>query len=583
MSDSFRIVLRDVNRHDTFETREFDLPLHSTYPVGRASKNVAKRDLMPAPHNAYIDSPVISREHAVLSATLSHGTPQVYITDSGSMHGTMVNGRKLLSNTPTMLATGDMLQFGVDVNRNEDFFVARKYEFEAHLARPYSLGFAVPDADSEEEETDIHARRGSQNNPLVLDDSDAGSDMDRAADEKGEDDDEVTMIEHVQLKPSELSSQHLDDVDESLLTPAESYPESAMRTTFVAEDYSDGEDSVQGSTDGEDGEGLDAFANDDTESVTSSEAEAHHSSDSEAANTDGDDVSSPLVCKASDFGPKETLATSDSPFVYGTTIKSRNAFTLDKDEEVPEAPLSTSMFGQNPESDPYVEFAALPRPPWPADHPLAPHNRPLTNFIQFDNRNWSDFAHAQVQYMDTTYGHHRPYFSPPPPPPPLAPLSEPMECYPRGPLPLFHDSPEPARQAQSLQTPPPMLASDVVASTPQPVRRTKVSIEEIVEDRPLTPASVNNMKRKADVLEEEHTFVTEDTPVVVPESSSTANEVIVDAQAIQTAAVIAQRPKKQPKSVLAKVGLTAKYLGLGTAGAFAAFTALSTLPDAFFM
>lgn len=583
MSDSFRIVLRDVNRHDTFETREFDLPLHSSYPVGRASKNVAKRDLMPAPHNAYIDSPVISREHAVLSATLSHGTAQVYITDSGSMHGTMVNGRKLLSNTPTMLATGDMLQFGVDVNRNEDFFVARKYKFEAHLTRPYSLGFAVPDADSEEEETDVQARRGSQNNPLVLDDSDAGSDMDRAADEKGEDDDEVTMIEHVQLKPSEPSSQHLDDVDESLLAPAESYPESAMRTTFVAEDYSDGEDSVRGSTDGEDGEGFDAFANDDTESVSSSEAEAHHSSESEAANTDEDDVSSPLVCKASEFGPQETVTTSDSPLVCGTTIKSRNAFTLDKDEGVPELPLGTSMFGQNPESDPYVEFAALPRPPWPADHPLAPHNRPLGNFIQFDNRNWSDFAHAQVQYMDTTYGHHRPYFSPPPPPPPLAPLGEPMECYPRGPLPLFHDSPELARQAPSLQTPPPMLASDVVASTPQPVRRTKVSIEEIVEDRPLTPDSINKMKRKADVLEEEPTFVTEDTPVVVPESTSTANEVIVDAQAIQTAAVIAQRPKKQPKSVLAKVGLTAKYLGLGTAGAFAAFTALSTLPDAFFL
>lgn len=115
----FRIVLRDVKRYDTYETRQFDLPLNATFPIGRASSNVTKKDLMAAPHNAYIDSPVISRQHAVLSANASSGTPEVYISDQASMHGTMLNGQRLPPKTPTKLKYGDELQFGTDVNRNE--------------------------------------------------------------------------------------------------------------------------------------------------------------------------------------------------------------------------------------------------------------------------------------------------------------------------------------------------------------------------------------------------------------------------------------------------------------------------------
>jgi pSer/pThr/pTyr-binding forkhead associated (FHA) protein len=115
----FRIVLRDVKRYDTYETRQFDLPLNSTFAIGRASSSVTKKELMAAPHNAYIDSPVISRRHAVLSANSSTGVPEVYISDQGSMHGTLLNGQKLTPNTPTKLKYGDELQFGTDVNRND--------------------------------------------------------------------------------------------------------------------------------------------------------------------------------------------------------------------------------------------------------------------------------------------------------------------------------------------------------------------------------------------------------------------------------------------------------------------------------
>jgi hypothetical protein len=64
---AFRVVLRDAEGHDGLGSREFDLPLNTTFPIGRSSRNNTKRELMPAKHNAYIDSPVISRDHALLS------------------------------------------------------------------------------------------------------------------------------------------------------------------------------------------------------------------------------------------------------------------------------------------------------------------------------------------------------------------------------------------------------------------------------------------------------------------------------------------------------------------------------------
>jgi hypothetical protein len=127
----FRIVLRDIKRYDAFEKREFDLSLESTFPIGRASRNATKTELMPAQHNAYIDSPVVSREHAVLSASDSSGKPEVYITDSGSMHGTLLNDVRLSANVPAKLSCGDKLQFGTDVNRNEGTSPRRSI-----LARP---------------------------------------------------------------------------------------------------------------------------------------------------------------------------------------------------------------------------------------------------------------------------------------------------------------------------------------------------------------------------------------------------------------------------------------------------------------
>jgi hypothetical protein len=120
---AFRVVLRDVDGYEGFDAREFDLVLGSTFPIGRASKNTTKKELMPSATNAYIDSPVISREHAVLSANTDSGAPSVFITDAGSMHGTMVNGERLTAEIPRKLSSGDKLQFGIDVNRNDGMYL----------------------------------------------------------------------------------------------------------------------------------------------------------------------------------------------------------------------------------------------------------------------------------------------------------------------------------------------------------------------------------------------------------------------------------------------------------------------------
>lgn len=76
---------------------------------------------MIGPTNAYIDSPTISREHAVLTAT-SPPAACVYLTDKASMHGTVVNGTKLEPHKAYRLNNGDVLQFGANVTREQRMF-----------------------------------------------------------------------------------------------------------------------------------------------------------------------------------------------------------------------------------------------------------------------------------------------------------------------------------------------------------------------------------------------------------------------------------------------------------------------------
>ncbi|PNY28252.1 Uncharacterized protein TCAP_01824, partial [Tolypocladium capitatum] len=92
--------------------------------IGRTSKRVQHKT--PAHGNAWIDSAVMSRDHAELyfdSAQKANLVQQkVFIRDIGSLHGTFHNGVRLAQDVKQLLTQGDMLKFGVAVERNAQGF-----------------------------------------------------------------------------------------------------------------------------------------------------------------------------------------------------------------------------------------------------------------------------------------------------------------------------------------------------------------------------------------------------------------------------------------------------------------------------
>ncbi|CAE7179140.1 hypothetical protein CFE70_006013 [Pyrenophora teres f. teres 0-1] len=523
----FHIVLRDPKRYDTYATREFDLHLSTTFPIGRASSNASKKELMAAPHNAYIDSPVISRQHALLSANSDSGAPQVYISDQGSMHGTMLNGKRLSPHTPTRLSYGDELQFGTDVNRNEEFFVARTYVFESQLSRPYCPGFTVPDPESDQEDI-AEERRGSITDPFVID-------SDPSEDEQAE----VTMI------MDQVLQQEDPVVDTSTAAPYAS--SDAKADSRLDSDF----DSEAGSIDYPDLE-------------SDSEAEIPDSEDEEEI-----DSHSPASIAPSTPGGPASTARPIAPY-RNTATQPQQCLPRVGPFEFHPMP-SMNVLSHTPSDD-----AAPPLPPRPSSRPW---NDSFPNFGQQDVYTGFNFDN----YMGG-FSERPPLFAHAPPPSDFLQSRTTTQNFCLYPGQMF--------QADQLPSPPPMHTSNVEITSPlQPGRRTKVSIEEIVEEQPPTPESVSSLKRKADVLEEEESPVAvsgqvSDEVTVSPEhapADATVAVLVGDAAATQTATAIAQRPKKTPRSVLSRVLDKAAYPLLGATGAVVSFALLSTLPDTFFV
>jgi len=236
-------------------------------------------------------------------------------------------------------------------------------------------------------------------------------------------------------------------------------------------------------------------------------------------------------------------------------------------------------------SNVYGDNAPPPLPPRPSASRAAPWCD--SNYRSFrevaDLQEWYSEG-VPPNYLGTNFGDRSSLFSPAP----LAPMAEANEA--RAPMSQFTPYPSQPMQASRLQTPPPYFVPDFETSPPvQPGRRTKVSIEEIVEEQPPTPESVKDLKRKADVLEadEPEAVLDEVSKAAIGDEHATSNSVaavpVDDDAAIQAAAIIAQRPKKTPRSVLSKVLNKAAYPLLGATGAVVSFALLSTLPDAFFV
>ncbi|KAJ5801162.1 uncharacterized protein N7518_003230 [Penicillium psychrosexuale] len=141
-----------------------------TVPIGRASKR-ENRNRNPTAENAWFESQVMSRDHALLKILPNQN--MVFITDCGSTHGTFLNGGKLVTDVNTPLRNGDIIRFGVDVDRGQEVFepieVSCKVEWlkPQHVVipddsisikpdpSPSTNSFSVPEDDSDMEDTDL--------------------------------------------------------------------------------------------------------------------------------------------------------------------------------------------------------------------------------------------------------------------------------------------------------------------------------------------------------------------------------------------------------------------------------------------
>lgn len=127
------LVDTTIDSKSDIPSRSFELTSDTKVVIGRSSKTVSK-GLIPAATNGYFDSPVVSREHAVITADTKEGV--VRLTDIKSLHGTSVNGTRLEAGVPFILSTGDKLRFGAHVARALDIFHPTECEVEIVHVQP---------------------------------------------------------------------------------------------------------------------------------------------------------------------------------------------------------------------------------------------------------------------------------------------------------------------------------------------------------------------------------------------------------------------------------------------------------------
>ncbi|KAJ4142316.1 hypothetical protein NW754_009764 [Fusarium falciforme] len=142
-----------------FPDRRFFLTKEKpTIAIGRTSKRNSSFEA--AKNNAWFDSAVMSRTHAELK--LDVDKQKVYIKDNGSLHGTFKNEQRLLRGSYSVLATGDMVKFGIPIERGMERYppctMKARLEFGTVDPEDRPKVFSVPDdtdveySDSEKDE-----------------------------------------------------------------------------------------------------------------------------------------------------------------------------------------------------------------------------------------------------------------------------------------------------------------------------------------------------------------------------------------------------------------------------------------------
>ena len=405
---------------------------------------------------------------------------------------------------------------------------------------------------------------------------------DSASEQYNSDQAQVTMAEQVLVR-------HQEPVGDAEAPPVfDDYPESATRTTLVEDNYAEEESgALVYTSESDDDETRESGLDSDAASMGSSEfdygseREVPDSEDDEADTSSPYKVMSPYRSTAtlqtqqsltSSSPPLQTLSMASQPTVQLRDLCNLQDISGDQAPGLPPMGIPNQQFCGGP----FAYSVPPPLPPRPSAPRQAPWNTPsYPPFAQQnDSQAWfpEDMPVSQ-SYLGTNFGDRPSLFSHAPPHP-----AQEMEDQRSGLM--VGNALDTLQTEHRLQTPPPLPASEIMTTTPPPNRRTKVSIEEIVEEQLLTPTSVNSMKRKADVLEEEQSPPVMASPATSKEASNAvAAQEAADANAT---AIIAKRPKKQPRSIMGKVLKGASYPLLGAAGAVVSFTLLSTLPDAFF-
>ncbi|QPC77684.1 hypothetical protein HYE68_008436 [Fusarium pseudograminearum] len=114
--DEVLITLSSVNPPPdfTFKKRHvFLTKKNPTIQIGRTSKR--KSSLEAGKFNAWFDSAVMSRKHALL--VFDAENQKVYVMDTDSLHGTYKNDILLKLNEKAEISTGDKLMFGTSIDR----------------------------------------------------------------------------------------------------------------------------------------------------------------------------------------------------------------------------------------------------------------------------------------------------------------------------------------------------------------------------------------------------------------------------------------------------------------------------------
>ncbi|KAK5045236.1 hypothetical protein LTR84_009342 [Exophiala bonariae] len=118
------ITIQDVEYIDSIAVRHIVLSEPDwSIKIGRGS-STGDDALRPAENNAWFDSRVMSRNHAVLRADPT--TKEIFIEDTDSMHGTQCSGSRLIPNVLELIRPHDSLIFGADVIRGSAQFRALK-------------------------------------------------------------------------------------------------------------------------------------------------------------------------------------------------------------------------------------------------------------------------------------------------------------------------------------------------------------------------------------------------------------------------------------------------------------------------